>query len=347
MTSDNKLKVIIDCDPGIDDAFAVLTALSASPEIVVLAMTASFGNVRTEIATKNIELLLKLSKKAGVIVGRGSDSAMNGKQKEHVADFVHGKDGFGDCHAFDSSDLAPERANDGSIGAEEGGEVTSSEEVMSRIARENPGEVTVICLATATNVVNAMRADKELAKNLKSIVHLGGAYQCSGNVNPVAEANVYADAEAADELYGTHDVDIFVVGLDVTQNVRMSEEKLIEMVNTKSRNDGTNLSDLERKFLFKASQFYMNYHIKSMNYRGILQHDSVCVMSAIKPELFDWTKARVRVATESFSRGKTLMDVEGCKNWMFENAWTGRPLIKIALSANFEGIQQCLFDRYI
>ena len=218
---------------------------------------------------------------------------------------------------------------------------------MYDLAKTYPGEVTIVCLATATNVVNAFREYEDLPKLLRSVVHLGGAYTVSGNVNPAAEANVYADAEAADELYGTHGVDIYAVGLDVTMNVRMTEENLIKMRDTKYVKGRETLTDEERQFLFNSSQFYMNYHIKSLNFRGVLQHDSVCVMTVIHPEMFEWTRARVRVATESFARGMVIMDKEGEKNWSFENAWTERPLMNVALTADFEAIEKALMERFI
>ena len=334
-----RVKVIIDTDPGIDDAFAVLASLSCMPELDVVALASSFGNVRTEKATENCKKLLRISKKTKgeVLVAEGSKKALNGKQKEHVADFVHGKDGFGDF-----TEDATEETDDDEIQLYPGG----SGKLMYDVAKKYPNEVTIICLATATNVVNAFREYKELPKMLRSVVHLGGAYNVCGNVNPAAEANVYADAEAADELYGTHGVDIYAVGLDVTMEVRMSEENLIKMRDVKCEKEREAFTDEERQFLFNASQFYMNYHIKSMNFRGILQHDSVCVMAVIHPEMFEWTRARVRVATESFARGMVIMD-KGEKNWSFENAWTERPLINVALTADFEAIEKVLMERFI
>ena len=123
-------------------------------------------------------------------------------------------------------------------------------------------------------------------------------------------------------------MDIYAVGLDVTMEVRMSEENLIKMRDVKCEKERRR-SRMKKTVLFNASQFYMNYHIKSMNFRGILQHDSVCVMAVIHPEMFEWTRARVRVATESFARGMVIMD-KGEKNWSFENAATERPLINVA-----------------
>ena len=348
-----RIKVIIDTDPGIDDAFAILMSLSCSSEIEVLALTSSFGNVRTEKATENCKKLLRIwstsssgdekKRNGDVLVAEGSKKALNGKQKEHIADFVHGKDGFGDFETNDDDAKKKEEEEGDAVELYPGG----SAKLMYDLAKKYPNEVTVICLATATNIVNAFREYEELPKLLRSVVHLGGAYTVCGNVNPAAEANVYADAEAADELYGTHGVDIYAVGLDVTMNVRMSEENLIKMRDTKCANEREKLTDKERQFLFNASQFYMNYHIKSMNYRGVLQHDSVCVMTVIRPELFEWTRARVRVATESFARGMVIMDKEGEKNWSFENAWTERPLMNVALTADFAAIEKALMERFI
>ena len=341
---EGKKKVIIDSDPGIDDAFAVLLALSASPELEVVALTSSFGNVETKRATKNLEVLLELASRRGeVVVAEGCERCLRGR-KPRVADFVHGVDGFGETMVTeDDGEDDDDNDND-----DEDNEQSSSNasKLIAEMARKYPKEITVICLATATNIVKAFREDDECARNLKAVVHLGGAYYVCGNVNPAAEANVYADCLAADELYGTEEVDIYAIGLDVTLNIRMTEEKLLEMSRTKSKEDGTKITNAERAFLVDAAQFYMKYHVESMNFRGILQHDAVCVFSVINPELFEWTQGRVRVATDGVAKGKTIIDSSD-KKWFFDNSWTERPLINVALSANHETIEKQLLERFI
>ena len=181
-------KVIIDTDPGVDDTFAILLALR-SPEIEVIGLTSLFGNVRTPTATKNALHLLERFGRSDIPVYEGHLTSIAGDAKERIADFVHGDDGFGNTGA-------PTVSTKPVFG-------TSAAEFIVQSANAFPGEVTVVALASATNVALALRLDRvAVTENLQSVVHLGGAFFTNGNVNPAAEANVFGDPDAADELYG-------------------------------------------------------------------------------------------------------------------------------------------------
>ena len=329
-------KVIIDTDPGVDDTFAILLALR-SPEIEVIGLTSLFGNVRTPTATKNALHLLERFGRSDIPVYEGHLTSIAGDAKERIADFVHGDDGFGNTGA-------PTVSTKPVFG-------TSAAEFIVQSANAFPGEVTVVALASATNVALALRLDRvAVTKNLHSVVHLGGAFFTNGNVNPAAEANVFGDPDAADELYGSG-ADVTVVGLDVTQRLRLSEEDLAAMrehpENISSAPCDNPFAPEHGSFLHAISEFYMAFHVRTTGFRGIFMHDPAAVVLAFAPELFATKRGRVRVATEGLCKGQTVLDT-GDKVWSFPNAWEEgeRPAIAVALDVDVVKVMALFRERF-
>ena len=327
-------KVIIDADPGVDDSFAILLALR-SPEIEVIGLTSLFGNVRTPTATKNALHLLERFGRSDIPVYEGHLTSIAGDAKERIADFVHGEDGFGNTGE-------PSVSTKPVFG-------TSAAEFIVRSANAFPGEVTVVALASATNVALALRLDRvAVTKNLRSVVHLGGAFFTNGNVNPAAEANVFGDPHAADELYGSG-ADVTAIGLDVTQRLRLSAADLAAMrdaSSSSSEDDGPH-APKHGTFLHAISEFYMAFHVRTTGFRGIFMHDPAAVVLAFKPELFTTKRGVVRVATEGLCEGQTVLDT-GDKLWSFPNAWGEgeRPAIAVALDVDVEKVMALFRERF-
>ena len=328
-------KVIIDTDPGVDDSFAILLALR-SPEIEVIGLTSLFGNVRTPTATRNALHLLERFGRSDIPVYEGHLTSIAGDAKERIADFVHGDDGFGNTGE-------PTVTTKPVFG-------TSAAEFIARSANAFPGEVTVIALASATNVALALRLDRAaVTKNLRSVVHLGGAFFTNGNVNPAAEANVFGDPQAADELYGSG-ANVTAIGLDVTQRLRLSGADLAAMrdasAGSSSVDDGPH-APRHGAFLHAISEFYMAFHVRTAGFRGIFMHDPAAVVLAFKPELFATRRGVVRVATEGLCEGQTVLDT-GDKVWSFPNAWgeVERPAISVALDVDVEKVMALFYDRF-
>ena len=300
-------KVIIDTDPGVDDSFAILLALR-SPEIEVIGLTSLFGNVRTPTATRNALHLLERFGRSDIPVYEGHLTSIAGDAKERIADFVHGDDGFGNT-GEPSVSTKPVSG-------------TSAAEFIVQSANAFPGQVTVVALASATNVALALRLDRvAVTQKLRSVVHLGGAFFTNGNVNPAAEANIFGDPDAADELYGSG-ADVTVVGLDVTQRLRLSESDLAAMRDASVMDVSENHPHASKHgaFLHAISEFYMAFHVRTTGFRGIFMHDPAAVVLAFRPELFSTKRGRVRVATEGLCKGQTVLDT-GDKLWSFPNAW--------------------------
>jgi len=260
-------KVIIDTDPGVDDSFAILLALR-SPEIEVIGLTSLFGNVRTPTATRNALHLLERFGRSDIPVYEGHLTSIAGDAKERIADFVHGDDGFGNT-GEPSVSTKPVSG-------------TSAAEFIVQSANAFPGQVTVVALASATNVALALRLDRvAVTQNLRSVVHLGGAFFTNGNVNPAAEANIFGDPDAADELYGSG-ADVTVVGLDVTQRLRLSESDLAAMRDASVMDVSENHPHASKHgaFLHAISEFYMAFHVRTTGFRGIFMHDPAAVVLA-------------------------------------------------------------------
>ncbi|RDY08576.1 putative uridine nucleosidase 2, partial [Mucuna pruriens] len=195
-------KIIIDTDPGIDDAMAIFLALQ-SPEIQVIALTTIYGNVYTTLATRNALHLLEVAGRTDIPVVEGSHVTLTKGTKLRIADFVHGADGLG------NQNFPPPKGKP----LEE-----SAAAFLVHQAKANPGKVTVVALGPLTNIALAIQLDPEFAKNIGQIILLGGAFAVNGNVNPAAEANIFGDPDAADVVF-TSGADVLAVGINVTHQV--------------------------------------------------------------------------------------------------------------------------------
>ncbi|MFL5805287.1 MAG: nucleoside hydrolase, partial [Roseiflexaceae bacterium] len=171
-------KLIIDTDAGIDDAIAILMALAA-PDYEVVAITAVSGNVPLDLVARNVGIVLDAAGSGPIPIFRGADRPLLAPTV-HAAN-VHGQDGLGDAgFPASSRPIDPEPAA----------------QALVRVARENPG-ATLIALGPLTNVALALALEPNLPQLLAGTVLMGGAMRAHGNVTPVAEFNIYADAEAA------------------------------------------------------------------------------------------------------------------------------------------------------
>ena len=172
-----------------------------------------------------------------------------GGSKERIADFVHGDDGFGNtAQPAPTLTAVPNK---------------TAADFIIEMAHKHPGEITVVALASATNVAIALRQDPAITSKLREVVHLGGAFFVNGNVNPSSEANIFGDPEAADELYGSG-ANVTLIGLDVTQRLMLMAHDLEAM--RSAAHPHTN-------FIYDISQFYMGFHKRTVGEDGIFMHD--------------------------------------------------------------------------
>jgi inosine-uridine nucleoside N-ribohydrolase len=271
-------KVILDTDPGIDDAMAILFALR-SPALEVLGITTVFGNADIEVATANALRLVELAGRP-VPVARGAAHPLV-LPKSPAPDFVHGKDGLGNIGAPPPKTTA--------IAA-------NAAELIVTTARRYPGQVTLVAVGRLTNLALALALEPRLPELVKEVVLMGGSASAGGNVTPLAEANIWGDPHAADLVFAAR-WPVTMVGLDVTTRVRLQDDRLLRMARKDDRVGG---------FLFHSSRFYKEFHDSTGVTGGFYVHDPSAVAYAIDPSLFTTDKAAVRVVTEGIGIGQTV-----------------------------------------
>ncbi|KAL5545885.1 hypothetical protein UlMin_005572 [Ulmus minor] len=315
--SSGKEKLIIDTDPGIDDSMAILMAFQ-TPGLEILGLTTIFGNVTTEYATRNALLLCEIAGFPGLPVAEGSPEPLKGGTPR-VADFVHGSDGLG--HLFLP---APQTKKI---------EKNASEFLVDKVS-EYPGEVSILALGPLTNIALAIKRDSSFAKKVKKIIVLGGAFFALGNVNPAAEANIYGDSEAADVVF-TSGANIVVVGINITTQVKFTDDDLLEIRQSKGKH---------AQILCDMSKFYRDWHVKSDGVHGIFLHDPVSFVAVVRPDLFTFKEGVVRVETQGICEGHTLMD-QGLKRWNASNPWTGYSPVSVAWTVNVDEMLSYIKNR--
>ncbi|MFE5123611.1 nucleoside hydrolase [Streptomyces sp. NPDC056669] len=174
--------MVIDTDPGVDDTWAILF-LAAQPDVEIVAVGAAHGNVPTAVAAANALRVLDVAGLDQVPVAVGHPAPL--QQSLRTAEFVHGEDGLGGkAGPASPREVSPE----------------SAAEQLVRLARQRPGELTLLALAPLTNIVLALRLEPSLPRLLRRVVFMGGAFHVAGNVSAWAEANSAHDPEAAEEV---------------------------------------------------------------------------------------------------------------------------------------------------
>ncbi|KAL8140546.1 hypothetical protein V2J09_006567 [Rumex salicifolius] len=303
-------KLIIDTDPGIDDSMTILMAFQ-TPEVEIIGLTTIFGNVYTEVATRNALLLCEMAGYPDVPVAEGSSEPLKGG-KPRIADFIHGSDGLGNLSLPPSTSSKCEKS--------------AAEFLVDKVS-EFPGEISVLALGPLTNIALAIKRDSSFASKVKRVIVLGGAFFCLGNVNPAAEANIYGDPEAADVVF-TSGAEITVVGINITTQVKFTDDDLDELRRSKGKN---------AEVLANMCKFYRDWHLKSDGVAGIFLHDPVSFTALVRPDLFTYKKGAVRVETQGICVGHTLMD-QGLKGWNTSNPWTDCSPVSVAWTVDVEEV---------
>ncbi|MDU7547627.1 nucleoside hydrolase [Clostridium perfringens] len=277
----DKRKVIIDCDPGIDDALAIILALK-SKEIEVVGITTVSGNVESLQGAKNALKVLKLLGRLDIPVYLGESKPV--KRELVTAQDTHGEDGLGE---------------------------TFLEEVSSEYIRENGVDfilntlkneenVSIIALGPLTNLCRAIEKDSETFHRVKEIVSMGGAYKSHGNCSPVAEFNYCVDPHGAREFLKKFNGEFTMVGLDVTREVVLTPN-LREMIHQ--------FKDEIGDFIYDITRFYVDFHWEQERTLGCVINDPLAVEYFINRELCEGFKAYVDIACEDISMGQSVVDV--------------------------------------
>lgn len=274
----DKIKLIIDTDPGVDDAMAIFYA-AAAPDIELLGLTTIFGNVTVEMATRNA---LRLVEAAGLDVPVAAGAKTPLVLPPFTPSFnVHGDEGFGDIPA--------EIPKGQALGE-------SAADFLCRMARAHKGELVLCPIGPLTNIAAAIQQDPEFTQNVQRIVLMGGSYREGGNITPYAEANIYHDPHAADIVFASG-ARLEMVGLDVTHRITCKPDDFEAMAAASPRLGGM-LQDM--------SHFYLKFYASVGKLDGCSLHDPAAVIACTHPHLFTAEALPIEVTCEGEESGATV-----------------------------------------
>lgn len=273
-------RIIIDTDPGVDDAMAIFLAVKAQDRLKVEALTTVDGNVGIDRVTDNALSVLELCGAMDVPVYKGASRPL-GKETAYSADF-HGSDGLGGV------DIRPKKST--------AGEETAVEYLVRSAAGE-PGELTLVCIAPLTNVALAVRKDPGFAGNIRRLVIMGGA-EHGGNMSPVAEFNFFHDPQAAREVFEAGFKEIVMVGLDATGKVYMTPamRELCYLI-------GTPIS----RFIHRITRKYTDRRWEINHVMGCQLCDPLVAGYLIDPKVLVLEDAHVEIETEGRCEGMSVV----------------------------------------
>ena len=280
-----KTKVIIDCDPGIDDSLAIMLALK-SKEIEVIGITIVCGNSPVEMGFENAKKVLKQ-------VGRLDVPVFVGESKPIKRDYVnaldtHGEDGLGE------SFLAEVAGYEQEIGA--------VDFLASVLKREN---VSVIALGPMTNLASLIEKDLDAFYNIEELVSMGGTFKSHGNCSPVAEYNYWCDPDAAALVYEKmyqKGKRIHMVGLDVTRKIVLTPT-ILEYICRLDQEIGD--------FIKKITKFYFDFHWQWEHIIGCVINDPLAVAYFVDRSICEGFDSFVQIETQGISLGQSVVDSMG------------------------------------
>ncbi|SER94681.1 purine nucleosidase [Tranquillimonas rosea] len=275
-------KIIIDTDPGQDDAVAILLAL-ASPELDVMGITAVAGNVPLDLTAKNARIVCELADRTDVPVFAGCDAPL--KRPLVTAEHVHGRTGLdGPILPDPAMPLQDDHAVDF---------------LIDTLRREPAGSVTLCPLGPLTNIATALTRAPDLAEKVQEIVLMGGAYFEVGNITPAAEFNIYVDPEAAEIVFRAG-APLTVLPLDATHKALV----------TTARNDAfRNLGTPVGVAVAEMTDFFERFDKDKYGSEGAPLHDPCVTAYLLRPDLFSGREINVEIETVSdLTRGMTVAD---------------------------------------
>ncbi len=275
------LPIILDCDPGHDDAIALVLAL-ASPELEVKAVTSSAGNQTPDKTLRNVLRMLTLLKRSDIPVAGGAVKPL--MRDLIIADNVHGETGL-DGPALPEPGFAPQNC--------------TAVELMAKVLRESPEPVTLVATGPQTNVALLLNSHPELHAKIARIVIMGGAMGL-GNWTPAAEFNIFVDPEAAEIVFQSG-IPVVMAGLDVTHRAQIMADDIerFRAINNPVARTVAELLD-----------FFMEYHkTEKWGFQGAPLHDPCTIAWLLKPEIFTTARRWVGVEMQGkYTQGMTVVD---------------------------------------
>lgn len=316
-------KLIIDTDPGIDDAQAIAFAV-AHPELDLLGLTTVFGNVSLELATKNALIICDKLGVPDLPVAQGEGVPLV-QPRLPAPDFVHGSDGLGNLHLPASLRSA---------------NAMHAAEFIVDAANRNPGEITLVAVGPLTNIAKALALDPELPSKLCELVVMGGAVDEPGNVSPVSEANFMNDPHAADRVLDA-DWPVTLIGLDVTHRILLTDSHLAEL-----RDHAGDIGG----FLWDSSRFYVDFYSRKGAANEVAEpscamHDATAVVYLLERDAFSRASGAARVVEDGIAIGQLIIDRKGYQCDL--PYWKNRPVAHAAMTVDAERVRRCFLDTII
>ncbi|ECW0110001.1 nucleoside hydrolase [Salmonella enterica subsp. enterica] len=311
---ETRMKVIIDTDPGVDDAFAICYA-SRCPELEIMGITTTYGNNHIRQTTDNACFLSRLFS-IPTEVWQGSSRPLYVPLLKPGT--THGQNGLGD--AFDVTPGTP---------------AGNAVNFIINTVKKYPGEITLVTLGPLTNLATAINQAPEITGLIKQVVMMGGAFGHNGhrgNITPVAEYNIYCDPHAADLVF-RENLPLTIVGLDVTEEVIVRRDELKE--------------DTGKRYIHLLRQMadcYLDFSRDHEHIDGMRLHDALTISWLLMPEAFTVIHAPLRaVSDDGLAVGQTIY--LATTNGRDIRGWSGNKKHTICTGVNADAVKQHFLDR--
>ncbi|SCY82011.1 nucleoside hydrolase [Rhizobium sp. NFACC06-2] len=276
-------KIIIDTDPGQDDAAAIMLAFASPEEIDILGLCAVAGNVPLKLTSRNIRIISELCGRTDIPVYEGAEKPL--VRKPITAEHVHGSTGL-DGPVLDEPTMEAQKQH-------------AVDFIIETLMREPAGTVTLCTLGALTNVALALLKAPEIADRVKELVMMGGGFFEGGNITPAAEFNIYVDPQAADIVFRSG-MPIVMMPLDVTHQLLTTKARV-----SRIRDIGTRPAIAMAEML----EFFERFDIEKYGSDGGPLHDPSVIAYLIKPELFKGRECNVEIEVHSeLTMGMTVVD---------------------------------------
>jgi purine nucleosidase len=276
-------KIIIDTDPGQDDAFAILLALASPEELEVIAVTAVAGNAPLIWTERNARIICELAGRADMPVFAGCEAPL--QRKLVTAEYVHGKTGLdGPVMEEPSMPLQTRHAVD---------------HLIEVLRAEPAGSITLCALGPLTNIATALLKAPDIGPRIAEIVLMGGGCFEGGNVTPAAEFNIYVDPEAAEIVFKSG-IPLIVASLDITHKA-LTSRPFVEGLRSMGTRTGAVCADW--------ADFFERFDVSKYGSEGAPLHDPCVIAWLLAPGLFTGRQINVEIETQSeLTLGMTVAD---------------------------------------
>lgn len=318
------LPIILDTDPGVDDALAILLAFR-SPELQVVGITTVCGNVTVEQATHNLFKILNLVKPThDLLVGQGASQPL--KESLVTATHVHGADGLGELDRFRHADGTP-RYPEPFLP-----HIPSAADVWKECVDRHPDGLTLITIGPLTNLALALETNHPLVSHLHGVICMGGAVTVPGNVTPAAEFNILADPHAAQLVFNSG-LPVQLIPLDITTRVVLTRDDIDRL--------SVDTSDPVLRFLGDSTGHALNFAEQVEGIATFPLHDPLAVAVACDPSLAKCTPLHVEVETEGrATKGMTVADRRA-----IQDHYKLRPNVQVGLSVDSDRFLRLFQER--